>query len=164
MKEGFKANDIMNDRKQGVMFYVLLVVCVASIVLWFSGVFQDWLILFGEMLIGRPLVRDAWYTRFSSMSLSVVLFFLTVPLYFLKASPFAVLGLFSGILCRKYPRVVLSALSYLVAIYQAYVHTRFTSTTRAGIVPTRFRYKAFFTSSVICSAVKRLSRSTSFAL
>lgn len=44
-------------------------------------------------------------------------------MFIVLASPFAVLGLFSGILCRKYPRVVLSAfaLSYLVAIYQASV-------------------------------------------
>lgn len=74
----------MTFKKQSVIFYVLLVLCAAGIVLWFSGVFQDWLILFGEKLIGRPLVRDAWYTRFSSMSLSVALFFLTVPLYFFK--------------------------------------------------------------------------------
>ena len=44
-------------------------------------------------------------------------------MFIVLAAPFAVLGLFSGILCRKYPRVVLSALalSYLVAIYQASV-------------------------------------------
>ena len=74
----------MTFKKQSVVFYVLLVLCAAGIVLWFSDIFQDWLILFGEMLIGRPLVRDAWYTRFSSVSLSVALFFLTVPLYFFK--------------------------------------------------------------------------------
>ena len=75
----------MTFKKQSVIFYVLLVVCVAAavvcVMLGLDAGFQDRLFQFGAKLKGVPLNRDAW-GDLTLLFMCVALFFLTVPLYF----------------------------------------------------------------------------------